>query len=200
MPCARRRSDALPLDVVPLRSLSGGAVSDAPTEPVALAGGMLGERRHACALFHTRGEEYRTFLPFVLEGFARGEKAIHIVDPALRANHLERLAAAGVDVAEAQARKQLEVHGWTETYRPGEPFDWRATASRVTALQRQARAEGFPRVRMIAHADWVANDPANLARFVEYESRMNDVLAAYDDAVICVYDRSRLDGDAAIDL
>jgi len=175
-------------------------VTDTGQEKVTLAGGMLGERPHVCALFHTRDEEYRTLLPFVLEGFRRGEKAIHIVDPALRADHLARLRAAGIEVAAAQAGKQLEVHAWTDTYRLGEPFDWRAAAAGVNALQRRAREEGFPRARFVGHGDWALDDPANLAKIVEYEARMNDLLPEFDDLAICTYDRSRLGGGVAVDL
>jgi methanogenic corrinoid protein MtbC1 len=175
-------------------------VADRGQEAVSLAGGALGAHRHVGAFFHTRDEEYRTLLPFVQEGFRRGEKAIHIVDPALRADHLARLCAVGIDVAAAQARKQLEVHVWTDTYVPGGVFDWRATAARVSAFQRQAREEGFPRTRVIGHGDWALDDPANLAKVVEYEVRMNDLLPEFDDPAICTYDRSRFGGSTTVDL
>jgi methanogenic corrinoid protein MtbC1 len=167
---------------------------------VSLAGGGLGEHRHVCAFFHTRDEEYRTLLPFVQEGFRRGEKAIHIVDPALRGDHLARLGAAGIDVVAAQARRQLEVHAWTDTYVPAGAFDWSATAARMTALQRRARAEGFPRARVIGHGDWALDDPANLTRIVEYEFRMNDAPLEFDDLAVCTYDRSRFGGSTTVDI
>ena len=66
-----------------------------------------------CAFFHSHEEEYRVLLPFIHEGFARGEKAFHIVDPARRDAHLQRLAAAGIDTVAAQQRGQLEVCTWT---------------------------------------------------------------------------------------
>jgi len=174
-------------------------VTEVHHQTVALASGALTEQRHVCGLFHTRDEEYRTLLPFVQEGFQRGEKAIHIVDPALHADHLARLSGAGIDVAAALARKQLEVHGWTDTYRPG-AFDWRETAVRVRALQSQARAEGFPRTRLIGHGEWALGDPGSLATIVEYEARMNDVLREFDDPVVCTYDRSRFEASTSVDL
>jgi hypothetical protein len=36
-------------------------------------------------------------LPFIKEGFERGEKAFQIVDPQLREEHLNRLRSAGSD-------------------------------------------------------------------------------------------------------
>jgi hypothetical protein len=45
----------------------------------------------------------------VSEGFAVGHRAFHIVDPEHRAEHLRRLAGAGIDVAAAEERGQLQV-------------------------------------------------------------------------------------------
>ena len=63
-----------------------------PSEaPIRFAGSELGAQRHVCAFFHTPDEEYRVLLPFVKEGFERGEKAFHVVDPELREAHLRRV-------------------------------------------------------------------------------------------------------------
>jgi hypothetical protein len=45
-----------------------------------LAGGMLGVHRHACALFNGRADEFRVLLPFIADGFERGDKdlAAHV--------------------------------------------------------------------------------------------------------------------------
>src|SRR2546430_9938363 len=75
--------------------------------PITFAGARLGRYRHVCAFFNTRDEEYRVFLPFIKEGLSRGEKAFHIVDPTLRRDHVERLAAAGGDAAALQKHAQL---------------------------------------------------------------------------------------------
>jgi MerR family transcriptional regulator, light-induced transcriptional regulator len=167
---------------------------------VTLAGGALESRRHVCALFHTREEEYRTLIPFIREGFERGEKAIHMVDPALRADHLARLSAAGIDVRAAEGRRQLEVLPWTETHLPGGSFDGRATSARVREIQVRARAEGFRSARLIGHGDWALERPPGHDTLVEYEARMSDQLPGFDDPVVCVYDRSRFGGSTVVDL
>jgi len=70
---------------------SEGAPSEA-SQPIRFAGSVLDAQRHVCAFFHNPDEEYRVLLPFIKEGFERGEKAFHIVDPKLRAEHRLRLA------------------------------------------------------------------------------------------------------------
>src|SRR5712664_3332099 len=83
-------------------------------ECIHFAGSTLGSQRHICAFFHTPEEEYRLLLPFIEEGLDRGEKALHIVDPGLRDEHLRRLQAAGIDTAAAEERGQLEVLRWQD--------------------------------------------------------------------------------------
>jgi methanogenic corrinoid protein MtbC1 len=167
---------------------------------ITLAGGALESGRHVCALFHTRDEEYGTLIPFIREGFERDEKAIHMVDPALRAEHLARLAAAGIDVRVAEDRKQLEVVPWTETHVLGGTFDGRATSARVRAMQVRARAEGFRGARLVGHGDWALDRPPGHETVVEYEARMSGQLPGLVDPVVCVYDRSRFAASTVVDL
>src|SRR3981189_2901092 len=74
-----------------------GRAPSESSQPIRFAGSVLGAQRHICAFFHSPDEEYQVLLPFIKEGFERGEKAFHIVDPKLRAEHALRLAAAGLD-------------------------------------------------------------------------------------------------------
>src|SRR3984893_1869336 len=85
-------------------------------EPVRLAGSVLSRSRHVCAFFHSKEEEYRVLMPFIKDGFEKGDRAFHVVDPRHRPEHLQRLGREGIDVADAEARGQLEVRRWQEAY------------------------------------------------------------------------------------
>src|SRR4029450_8496613 len=92
-------------------------------QPIRFAGSELGSQRHVCAFFHSPDEEYRVLLPFIKEGFNRGEKAFHIVDPKLREQHLERLRSAGIDVTEAEKSGRFELRNWADAYLRDGHFD-----------------------------------------------------------------------------
>src|SRR5436309_10494535 len=79
-----------------------GKTTKQSEQPIRFAGSVLGAKRHICAFFHSPDEEYRVLLPFIKDGFARGEKAFHIVDPKLREAHRRRLESADIDVAAAE--------------------------------------------------------------------------------------------------
>ena len=78
------------------------------TAPISLAGSQLGETRHVCAFFNNDEEEYRVLLPFIKDGLECGDKVVHVLNPTQRPDHLQRLAAAGIDSAAAQQSGQLE--------------------------------------------------------------------------------------------
>jgi hypothetical protein len=154
------------------------------TGPIRFAGARLTQNQHVCAFFHNRDEEYRVLQPFIREGFERGERAFHIVDPKLRASHLEWLESGGIKVKEAQRTGQLEVRNWEDsTLRDGH-FD----QYRMLALIEQTLAEGksgaFPVTRWVGHMEWALEDRPGLNDFVEFETRVNNTLRKYPDPVI----------------
>ncbi len=77
--------------------------------PISFAGSQLAETRHVCAFFNSEEEEYRVLLPFIRDGLECGHKAIHVVNPDQRDDHMQRLVAAGMDPAAAERNGQLEV-------------------------------------------------------------------------------------------
>src|SRR5947209_12299520 len=90
------------------------------------AGGILGRQRHICAFFNSTDEEHRVLRSFFKDGFDRGDKAFHLVDPELREEHLRRLAEAGINVQEPMDTGQLEVRRWQDAYLRGDHFDHNA--------------------------------------------------------------------------
>src|ERR1044072_6213578 len=93
------------------------------TRTVNLAGREIACSCHACAFFHTDDQFYKVMLPFIQEGFASGDRAVHIVDPAKRERHLQALSAAGIDAQTSQSTRQLEVRRWAEAYLREGHFD-----------------------------------------------------------------------------
>jgi len=91
--------------------------------PIQLAGRALGRERHICGLFNSRDEEQQVLRSFIIEGFERGEKAVHIVDVERCHDHVARLRESGIDVEQAVAREQLDVRRWQETYLRADRFD-----------------------------------------------------------------------------
>src|SRR5271165_5755704 len=103
-------------------------------------GGTLGRHRHICAFFNSIDEEHRVLRSFIKDGFERGHKAFHIVDPELQEDHLKRLTEAGIDVARAMDTRQFEMRRWHEAYLRGERFDQNAMLALIEELLQSGAA------------------------------------------------------------
>jgi hypothetical protein len=158
---------------------------------VQFAGGTLGRHRHICAFFNNIDEQHRVLRSFIKEGLDRGEKALHFVDPALREEHLKRLAEAGVDVAQAMGSGQLEVRRWQDAQLRGDRFDQDAMLALIEEVLQSGTAAGYPLTRFLAHMDWALVDNPGVENLVEFETRVNYVSPKYDDPLICAYDLSK---------
>jgi hypothetical protein len=167
--------------------------------PISLAGSQLGDIRHVCAFFNSDDEEYRVLLPFIKDGFECGDKAVHVVNPGQHHNHLQRLAAAGIDAAAAQQSGQFELRTNTETYLRDGHFDQDRMLEFFEQLA-SGNTNSFPLSRIVCHMEWAADGRSHVDELVEFESRVNDVWRRHDDAVICTYDLANVGGETVIDI
>lgn len=168
--------------------------------PIPFAGSELGDSRHVCAFFNSDDEEYRVLLPFIKGGFECGDKAVHVVNPGQRENHLERLTAAGIDAGEAQARGQLDLRTNTDTYLRDGRFDPDRMLDVFEQMASGGAKGGFPLSRIVCRMDWAFESGAHVEKLVEFESRVNDVWQRHDDAVICTYQLGKFGGETVIDI
>jgi MEDS: MEthanogen/methylotroph, DcmR Sensory domain len=174
---------------------------DTRNDSVPLAGSTLGRSRHICAFFNTMDEEHRVLRSFFKDGFDRGEKAIHIVESKNREEYLKGFAEAGINVQEVIQTGCLEVLPWTDMYVRDQRFDQDAMLASVESLIQSGAAAGYPGTRLVGHhMDWLFTDKPAVNNLLEYEARLNGVLARYDDPVICNYDMSKFGARVAIDI
>jgi hypothetical protein len=169
-------------------------------EPVRLAGSVLNRSRHVCAFFHSKEEEYRVLMPFIKDGFEKGDRAFHVVDPKHRAEHLQRLQAAGIDVPGAEAKGQLEVRRWQEAYIKEDYFDQYRMIETIKEALDPAKKQPGKLTRLVANMEWALEDLPGVHDIVEYETRLNHVLPKYHDPVVCTYDLSRFEAGVVMDI
>jgi len=165
------------------------------------ARGDLGGQHHICAFFNSADEEHRVLRSFFKDGFDHGEKATHIVEVDKRADYLQRLAAAGINVREMMDAGQLEVLPWTDMYVRDHRFDQDAMLASVEELIQAGASAGYPRTRLVGHhMDWLFLDEPAVNNLLQYEARLNDVLSKYNAPVICNYDLSKISASVAMDI
>lgn len=169
------------------------------TAPIPFAGSQLDETRHVCAFFNNDEEEYRVLLPFIKDGFRCGHKAIHVVNPDQRQDHLRRLGAVGIDAAGAQQSGQMELRINTDVYLSDGRFDPDRMISVFEQLASGNSGE-YPLSRICCRMDWTVAGQSHVDDVIEFESRVNDVWRRHEDAVICTYHLGQFRGDEVIDI
>ena len=170
------------------------------TAPIPFAGSQLDQTRHVCAFFNNADEEYRVLLPFIRDGFQCGHKAIHVVNPDQREEHLERLAEVGIDPTTAQQSGQLELRINTDVYLPDGRFDADRMISAFEQLASGNSREGYPLSRICCRMDWTVEDQSHVDDVIEFEARVNDVWRRHEDVVVCTYHLDQFRGDEVIDI
>jgi DcmR-like sensory protein len=164
-------------------------------------GSTLGGHRHMCAFFNSLDEQHRVLRPFIKDGFDRGEKALHIVDPELRGEHLKRLGDAGIDVERSMASGQLEVRLWQEAYLRGDRFDQDAMLALIEEQLQSGAAAGSRGIRLVAHMEWSLLDKPGVDDLLEYETRLNYIFPKYEHpGTICTYDLLKFSSGLAMDI
>jgi hypothetical protein len=163
------------------------------------AGGTFGRHRHICAFFNGMDVQHRVLGSFIMDGFDRGDKAFHLVDPERREDHLRRLADAGIDVQEAMGTGQLEVRPWQDGPLRAGRFDQDSWIASFEQVLQSGPAAGYGRTRFLAQMEWALVDLPGVGDLIEFETRVNIVVPKYEDAVICAYDLSRFSASVVMD-
>jgi hypothetical protein len=168
--------------------------------PISLAGSQLGEIRHVCAFFSNDDDEYRVLLPFIKDGLECGDKAVQVVNPNQRQEHLHRLTAAGINTHSAQQSGQLVIQNNTETYLQDGHFNQDRMLAAFEKMASGNTKGGFPLSRIVCRMDWASGDQSRIENVIEFESRVNNLWSSHDDAVICTYHLGKFGGDVIIDI
>jgi hypothetical protein len=152
---------------------------------------------HACAFFTSKEEEYRVMLPFMAEGFAAGDKLVHIVDETHRDERMTRLGRAGIAVEAGQHSGQLVVLPWERAHVAAGYFDqWRMLDD--LGQRFAADAERYRLTRVWANQEWALQDVPGVTDLIEYECRLNLILPKYNVVGICVYDATRFSAEVMV--
>lgn len=160
----------------------------------ALATATFRDHYHACAFVSDADEEQAVIDPFFLEGIKRGEKAMYIVDPAMRPLHEQRLGAS------CPEQELLEVTTWNEAHLKGGSFSQQRMMDALESLLQAHAASGKPPMRLVGQMGWVFSSPPGIEQLVSYEASVNEVLNRGKTPTVCVYDMRKLSGSMMMDL
>jgi hypothetical protein len=167
---------------------------------IRFAGSQLVHSRHVCAFFNSEDEAYKVLIPFIVDGFECGHKAVHLVNPGQRPAHLDRLRCEGIDTEEAEAVGQLDIRTNADVYLSDGRFDSDRMLAVFEKLASGHSDNGYPLSRIICQMDWAGDGRSDIVDLISFEARVNDVWSQHDDVVICIYDLAKFGGETVVDV
>jgi hypothetical protein len=158
----------------------------------------LGPGDHVCALYPTLADRDDILMPYLREGLSRGDKCICVVDSTDSESVLVGLGT-DVDLAPFLDRHQLDVRESRETYLRDGGFSPDMVIKFWEHEVGEALAGEFSFVRVVGEMTWALR-LSTIEELVVYESRLNRYLPRYPQAILCMYELGRFDGDTLVDV
>ena len=180
-----RRGDRRALQSLIAR-LPGRTTDDLGSQPIEELCGP----GHLCLLYTSREEQLAAVIPFVRSGLKRGERCVYIVDDNVTAI-MDDFRAAGIPVEDATRTKALLVLTKRDTYLQKGEFDPQWMLQFLQDEVASARRAGFAALRVTGEVNWIETRP-DATRFLEYESKVNEIIPQTGLLGLCQYHRRRI--------
>lgn len=203
LPCVRvgarreRRFRREDLDRILNPNTPAPSVADGPIEPLAIiaAAAERGVPRHVSLHFHDRDELWQLFRPYVLEYAQRAQPILYVHEERSRADVLTRLRAEGLDPDRLSAAGLLRLLVPSEAYLRTGSFAPERMIDFMEAAILDRRAAGHETMLISGEMSWCLSGAPGVEGMIEYEKRLNELLARYPlVTIVCHYDLRRLNG------
>ena len=154
---------------------------------------------HIAQFYESREEQLAAAVPFIQQGFERGERCIYVVEDGEVGDVRDAMLDAGVDVGAAIESGALEFRSVRETYLRTGTFDPDDMIDLYADAIEDTPAE-YAGLRVIANTTWILDDSTTIAKFMEYEAKVNDLFEGEDCIALCQYDRQKVPADVLSDV
>jgi signal transduction histidine kinase len=165
---------------------AGVAVGHAPQQLT-----RVGAGDHLCLIYERFEDQVRAMVPYLRMGLERGERCICAVEERGVEAMAAAMAAQGLDVEGARARKALVFLTQREAFLRSGDFVPEQMVAFIRKLEEDALAEGFTGLRTSGEMTWTLGSRPGCARLIRYESLLNCSLPGSHWLTICHYHRGR---------
>ena len=150
---------------------------------------------HLCLIYNSFHEWRATVVPFVASGLRRGEMCLYIRGKESPGDLRELLEEEGMDPKAAEDSGQLVILDCREAYVGEGEVDPRHTIALLRSFAERAIAEGYPALRISGEMSSPFQSASSRQRFLDYESKLDELFDRHPCLGLCQYDRSRSDAE-----
>jgi hypothetical protein len=158
------------------------------------------EGQHICYLYNDDCERRRIMAKYLESGLLAHEKVLYLVDLMTPDEMLVSLEELGVDVRSKMA--DLTVAEAASVYCPRGQFDPEEMLGIARAFyQKAVNEQGYAGMRGTGEMSWcLVEGRVNETSLMEYEARLNQLIAECPLNACCQYDVRRFDGNTIMDV
>ena len=168
--------------------------------PLLTALEKLAPHDHQSLIYDGSEDHYAVAIPFIRIGLDRGEKCIYIADDGTEAAVRNAMHAQGIDVERAVATESLVLETKDGAFLKHGSFDPEWMPAFWEDATAEAMHQGFSALRATGETEWVLCGAPGLDRWMEYESRLTEVLAGLNCFALCQYNRQILPPELILDV
>lgn len=143
---------------------------------------------HVCQFYDNKHDLVKMLVPYFKQGLERNEACVWLVGDLTVEEARRALAAVVPDLSRHLATGQMQIRHYTEFYTNSD-----GTVKAPAQLSEQfagmgdaMRAKGFEGLRASGSVSWVQDD-ASMARFMEYETKVNLAIQNARIMAVCTY-------------
>jgi excisionase family DNA binding protein len=180
---------------------AGPVAADSATTPFADplttldSAAQHGVPRHVALHFRDRDELWRLFRPYVLEHTQRQQPVLYVHEDNSRADVLARLRGEGLDPKQMTTDGLLRLLVPADAYLRSGSFSPQRMIDFMEGAILDRRAAGHEAMLISGEMTWCLSGAPGVEGMIEYEARLNDLLARYPKVtIVCHYDMLRLNG------
>jgi hypothetical protein len=151
--------------------------------------GLGGGGNHVCLVHDSPEERMRVLQRHVADAFSAGRRVLVLAESATDQNLSDLLGRTGRGSSEGQ----IVLRTARDAYLRCGPFEPDATLAVLEDEKRQALADGFTGVHIVADMSWAADDACTADELIAYERAAAVVFADGTATAVCQYDRARFD-------
>ena len=177
------------------------ASSSLPGDPLAAlaAAAQHGVPRHVALHFRDRDELWRLFRPYVLEHANQHQPILYVHEENSRADVLTRLRGEDLNPKQMMAQGLLRLLVPADAYLRSGSFSPQRMIDFMEGAILDRRAAGHEAMLISGEMTWCLSGAPGVEGMIEYEARLNDLLARYPKVtIVCHYDMQRLNGDITL--
>ena len=155
---------------------------------------------HLCVIYRD-DDEHRTVLSdYLRRGLEAGERVVYIVDARTARQIRGYLRDVGINIRDAEKRRQLLFLTRDDAYMREGVFDPHGMISLLRQETRKALNDGFTGLRVTGEMTWALRGLPGSERLIEYETLLNEFFPGSPCIGLCQYDARRFPADILLDV